>query len=71
MANIWEAAKAGDVGEVERLLGQDPGVLNVTDDGGCTPLMRACEGGHVEVVRWLLDKGAATNERGPDQCTAL
>jgi hypothetical protein len=37
MDDIWEAAGAGgagDVGEVERWLGQDPGLLNTQDEMG-------------------------------------
>jgi hypothetical protein len=28
MVNIWDAAEAGDLAEVERLVGQDPGLLD-------------------------------------------
>jgi hypothetical protein len=71
MADIWEAAKAGDVGEVERLLGQDPGLLDAGDGSGRTPLMWASMRGHVGVVRWLLDKKAAINQREVQGSTAL
>jgi hypothetical protein len=43
--------------------------LRITD---CkTPLMLASEKGHVEVVRWLLDHGAAINGGGIRRLTAL
>jgi uncharacterized protein len=71
MADIWEAAREGDVGEVGRLVGQDPGLLNATGFDGRTPLMVASGGGHVGVVRWLLDRGAATDERRTSGVTAL
>jgi ankyrin repeat protein len=71
MGDIWEAAKVGDVGEVERLLGQDPGLLDAGGQHGMTPLMFASRGGHVRVVRWLVDKGAAINEHYRDGRTAL
>jgi hypothetical protein len=61
MANVWEAARRGDVGEVERFVGQDPGLLDAWDFLGRTPLIWASERGHVRVVRLLLDKGAAIN----------
>jgi ankyrin repeat protein len=71
MDDIWEAAKAGDAGEVERLVGQDPGLLDARRYGW-TPLMWASREGHVGVVRLLVDKGAALDEREDVfWCTAL
>jgi hypothetical protein len=74
MGGIWRAAKNGDFAEVERLLGQDPGLLNAKEEEvhpSRTPLMGASARGHVGVVRWLLDQGAALNEQGANGCTAL
>jgi hypothetical protein len=39
--SIWDAAKAGDLAEVERLVGQDPGLVNAKDWRGYTPLLYA------------------------------
>jgi hypothetical protein len=61
-ADTLEAATLGDTGEVERLLGQDLGLLNARGGGSWTPLVTASNEGHVAVVRLLLDKGADTNE---------
>jgi ankyrin repeat protein len=72
MSDIWEAAKAGDMGVVERLVGEDPGLLNArTTDFGMTPLMWASAEGHVGVARWLVDKWSAINGRSTKSCTAL
>jgi uncharacterized protein len=71
MDDIWQAAREGDVGEVEGLVGQDPGLLNSKGTHGFTPLMIASFKGHVEVVRWLVDHGAAIDERDEDGATAL
>jgi ankyrin repeat protein len=69
--NIWEAARDGNLGEVQRLLGHDSGLLDVKTVAGWTPLMHASQAGHVDVVRWLLDKGAANNEFANDGATPL
>jgi uncharacterized protein len=73
MEGIWRAAKNGDLAEVERLLGQDPGLLSAKEEGFLTrtPFMWAPRGGHAGVVRWLLDKGAAINARDAAGFTAL
>jgi ankyrin repeat protein len=71
MVNIWEAVREDDVGEVEWLVGQDPCLLNAGDHRGRTPLYWASWSGHVGVVRWLVDKGAAINERDSSGGTAL
>jgi hypothetical protein len=68
---IWDAADMGDLGEVERLVGQSPDALEHTDCDGWTPLFWASQGGHLAVVRYLLDKGAAVNARSDTGFTAL
>jgi uncharacterized protein len=70
--SIWDAAKAGDLAELERLVGQDPDLLNAKEIRlGMTPLMVAAREGHVRLVRWLLDKGAAINAPAKGGSTAL
>jgi ankyrin repeat protein len=71
MNGILEAAGAGDVSEVERLVRQDPGLLDVRDARGMTPLMCASQKGHMGVVLSLLDKGAAIHAQSPGGWTAL
>jgi uncharacterized protein len=71
MDGMWLAVAAGDVDEMERLVGQDPGLLDARIEDGTTPLMAVSLKGDVGVVRWLLDHGAAINERDDFQCTAL
>jgi uncharacterized protein len=68
---FWRAVDAGDVGEVERLVGQDPGLLEAKDGDGMTPLVCASRAGHMEVLRLLLNSGAAINEGNGKGDTAL
>jgi ankyrin repeat protein len=69
---IWDAAKAGDLAEVERLVGQDRGLLDATDGlVGWTPLILASMEGHVGVVQWLLHQGMAVDGGICDKRTAL
>jgi ankyrin repeat protein len=61
-----------DLAEVQRLVGQDPGLLNAKGPSAYTPLMFASREGHVEVVRWLvMDRGAAVGEHSMNAYTAL
>lgn len=56
-ADLVAAARCGDSGAVQRLL--ELGIsLEAVDGQGCTALLRACGGGHVELVRDLLGRGA-------------
>ncbi|HEX6324448.1 MAG TPA: PQQ-binding-like beta-propeller repeat protein [Vicinamibacterales bacterium] len=60
--SLWNAAKAGDRAGVERAL-----AAGVPVDAGTryqqTALMFAAQGGHVEIVALLLDKGANPNQK--------
>jgi ankyrin repeat protein len=71
MNGMWVAACDGDLAEVERLVGGDPGLLEASNGVGCTPLLLASACGHVGVVRWLLDKGAAIDQPTAHGQTAL
>jgi len=66
---LTKAAYKGDPGEVEQLLknGADPNERQL----GITALMTACNRGHGEVVRLLLEKGADTNAKDWEGWTAL
>jgi hypothetical protein len=55
---IWRAARAGDRAEVQRLVGQDPGLLNAKDDLGWTPLMSASD-----KITWAWRDGCWTRGR--------
>jgi ankyrin repeat protein len=54
---LWEAARRGDAAAVRRIL--DAGVdVNTPFRYGATALSYACDRGHLEVVRVLLERGA-------------
>jgi uncharacterized protein len=71
MGDMGRAASQGDLGEVERLVGQDPSLLDARTLFDRTPLMEASEGVHLGVVRWLLDRGAAIDTQRDYGATAL
>ena len=60
--DLLEAAETGDVRALKRALERNASV-NVTDDEGRTPLMRAAVAGHSEVLVLLLDAGAAIDKQ--------
>ncbi|KAA0153177.1 hypothetical protein FNF29_03366 [Cafeteria roenbergensis] len=54
---LWDAAEAGNTGEVTRLL-KAGAPVNWSNVYRQTPLMRAATFGHVESIQVLLDRGA-------------
>ena len=58
---IIEAARSGDLAKVKELAAANPGVVNAKDPDGRTPLHWACRGVHLEVLEFLLARGADGN----------
>lgn len=56
--HIWQSAEFGQHQELERMLNNDPKLLNAQDKAGWTPLMHAIAGRHDQSVKLLLDRGA-------------
>ena len=55
---IHIAADRGRLADVQRLLADDPRLLNQKESNGLTPLFLAARGGHSEVVALLLKQKA-------------
>jgi Ankyrin repeats (3 copies) len=74
--SLFQAAMDGDKEMIGQLLRQGDATVSERDENGFTPLMFACYHGHVHAARYLLKKGAATDEHYVDLqdntgCTAL
>ena len=55
---IHVKAQEGDLTSVKGLLEADPSLLETRDAAGSTPLITACAGGNIDVVKYLVSKGA-------------
>ena len=63
--DIFMASYNGDLQTVKRLVEQDPGLANGRNDYGRFPLEMAAQTGQIEIVKFLLEKGADINaDRG-------
>jgi hypothetical protein len=67
---IYMAARQGDAVSVARMLDEDPGLLSLAW-GGDTLLHTAVWHGYVDLVRLLLERGAAINQANAHGSTAL
>ena len=56
--HIHLAAERGELAEVQRLITEDPALLELRGYYKDTPLLRAARHGHPERMKWLLDQGA-------------
>jgi ankyrin repeat protein/uncharacterized protein YceK len=71
-ASLQKAAERGHAKEVSRLLEVSAKVnVNEMDPWGHTPLMGAAWFGHIDIVRTLLNEGAAVNIQSPTGWAAL
>lgn len=68
---IHELARTGDLEGVKALIGQDPALVDAKDKDGRTPLHWACRGVHLEIVRFLVDRGADCNAADNNEIVPL
>lgn len=59
---LRDAARCGDVSEVQRLLSRNSAILSDADPMGMTPLMWAAWNGHVTVMQLLIAAGACIHK---------
>lgn len=60
-AEIHAAAQAGDAEKTKELLTQNPALLEARDNFQRTPLHWACRGVHLDLVKYLVERGADVN----------
>jgi ankyrin repeat protein len=68
---ISAAIAQGDNGTALRLLDSDPSLLHACDCGGATPLHIAAEETNVELLSWLIERGASVRKQDRNGFTAL
>lgn len=61
---IFKMAKTGNLLWVQYLINSQPLLVSSTDKNGAPPLMWAIYGGHLEIVKLLINKGADPNQKG-------
>jgi len=56
-----DAAAAGNLGAVQSLVRKDPSILNKKDSNGWQAIHEAVRGGHIDVLRFLVENGSDIN----------
>jgi ankyrin repeat protein len=59
--DIYIASYRGDIETVKRLIAEDPELINSRNSGGRFPLEMAAQTGQIDIVKFLLEKGADVN----------
>ncbi len=68
---LYDAAVAGDLESVKRIVNQDPDSINAGDKWGFTALHGLAEEEHPAVMRYLLAMGADPNARNDQGITPM
>jgi len=71
--DIHIAAAEGDLAKVKSLLAQDNNLISAEDQNGTRdlPIHSAASAGHLEVIRFLVESGAAVDAGDSDRSTPL
>ncbi len=70
-SDIWAAARAGDLGAIERYMANGAAVDGRDPERGATPLQWAAASGRAEAIEWLIRRGADVNAAVESGGTAL
>lgn len=68
---MGSAAGDGHLGDVKQAVEDGQIHVDMNDDGGCTPLMRASAAGQVDIVQYLLGMNANIEPAVKEQRTVL
>lgn len=68
---LLNAAQKGEQGVVRQIISQEPGLLEVRDIHGNTPLSLAAFYGHIEILKFLIESGAQLDPNDNWQNTPL
>ena len=68
---VHSKAQAGDLKGLQEAIKQKKDLLHAKDKNGWQPLHEASRGGHVDVVKWLVESGADPNATTSNGGTAL
>lgn len=69
--NIHELAQQGNLDGVKALIEKDPKLVDAKDQDGRTPLHWACRGVHLDMVKYLVEKGADVNAEDNNKVVPL
>jgi ankyrin repeat protein/poly(3-hydroxybutyrate) depolymerase len=62
-ADLSLAIRQGNLAAVRSIVERNPGLVKSADDSGFTPLHIAATAGHVDIIEYLLDRGADLEAR--------
>ncbi len=69
--NIHEAAKAGDLATVKKMIAEQPFMRKALDASGRSPAIAAAKAGQIPMVEYLLSTGIGVDDATPEGRTML